>query len=141
MSNRCDSRQNKTQTFKKSKLRFLPPISILPLCSQSAQPFQPLATQAEAWQAIPGVSVWVMNTVRRGYSLQFAFSPLAGSQESLLCLVRALKIYIERSASYRKSELLFVGFGNRAKGGPVMKQIIFRWLVQWFSNFFGHFPL
>ncbi len=53
-----------------------------------------------------------------------AFSPLAGSQESLLCPVRALKIYIERSASYRKSEQLFVGFGNRAKFGTVTKQII-----------------
>ncbi len=43
--------------------------------------------------------------------------------------IRALKVYIERSASYRKSEQLFVGFGNRAKGGPVTKQRISRWLV------------
>ncbi len=55
--------------------------------------------------------------------------PLFLRPESLLCPVRALKIYIERSASYRKSEQLFVGFGNRAKGGPVTKQIISRWLV------------
>ncbi len=46
---------------KESKNLFLPTISILPLCSQSAQLFQPLATRAEAWQAIPGVSTWVMN--------------------------------------------------------------------------------
>ncbi len=39
------------------------------------------------------------------------------------------KMYIERSALYRKSEQLFVGFGNHAKGGPVMKQRISRWLV------------
>ncbi len=58
-----------------------------------------------------------------------AFFPPTGSQESLLCPVRALRIYIERSASYRKSEQLFVGFGNRAKGGPVTKQRSFRWLV------------
>ncbi len=58
-----------------------------------------------------------------------AFFPLTGSQESLLCLVRALRIYIEHSALYRNSEQLFVGFGNRAKGGPVMKQRISRWLV------------
>ncbi len=57
------------------------------------------------------------------------FSPPAGSQESLLCPIRALKMYIERSALYRKSEQLFVGFGNHAKGGPVMKQRISRWLV------------
>ncbi len=54
------------------------------------------------------------------------FSPPA---DSLLCPVRALKVYIEHSASYRKSEQLFVGFGNRAKGGPVTKQSISRWLV------------
>ncbi len=57
-------------------------------------------------------------------------SLLTGSQElSLLCPVRALRVYIECSASYRKSEQLFVGFGNRAKGGPVTKQGISRWLV------------
>ncbi len=58
-----------------------------------------------------------------------AFFPPTGSQESLLCPVRALKAYIERSASYRNSEQLFVGIGNRAKGGPVTKQRISRWLV------------
>ncbi len=39
---------------KESKNIFLPTISVLPLSSQSAQPFQPLATRGEAWQAIPG---------------------------------------------------------------------------------------
>ncbi len=34
-----------------------------------------LATRAQAWKAIPGVSAWVMNTVRQGYSLQFARRP------------------------------------------------------------------
>ncbi len=53
----------------------MPTICVLPLCSQSAQPFQPLATRAEAWQAIPSVSEWVMTTVRRGYTLQFARRP------------------------------------------------------------------
>ncbi len=38
-----------------------------------------------------------------------AFFPPTGSQESLLCPVRALRIYIERSASYsQKSEQLFL---------------------------------
>ncbi len=53
----------------------MPTICVLPLCSQSAQPFQPLAMRAEAWQAIPSVSEWVMTTVRRGYTLQFARRP------------------------------------------------------------------
>ncbi len=42
ISDRCDSGQNKTQ---KSFSAYL---SIQPLCSQSSQPFQPLATRAEA---------------------------------------------------------------------------------------------
>ncbi len=36
---------------------------------------------------------------------------------------------IERSASYGKLEQLFFGFSNRATGGPVKKQGIYRWLV------------
>ncbi len=45
-----------------------------------------------------------------------ALPPSTGSQElSLLSPIRALRVYIERSASYRKSEQLFVCFGNRAK--------------------------
>ncbi len=58
-----------------------------------------------------------------------AFSPPTASQESLLCPVRALRIYIEHYASYRKSEQLIVGFGNHAKGGPVTKQRLSKWLV------------
>ncbi len=76
VSDHCDSGQNKTHTFSKREQNlFLPTISVLPLCSQSAQPFQPLATRAEAWQAIPGVSKGVMTTVRRGYTLQFTRRP------------------------------------------------------------------
>ncbi len=37
---------------------------------------QPLATWAKAWQAIPGVSHWVLGIIKRGYSLQFARRPL-----------------------------------------------------------------
>ncbi len=58
-----------------------------------------------------------------------AFFPPTGSKESLICPVRVLRTYIERSSLYRKSEQLFIGFSNRAKGGPVTKQIISRWLV------------
>ncbi|KAI2647798.1 hypothetical protein H4Q32_031262 [Labeo rohita] len=52
-----------------------------------------------------------------------------GDQElSLLCPVRALRMYIERSASFRKSDQLFVCFGGR-KGQPVTKQRLSRWIV------------
>ncbi|KAL0183526.1 hypothetical protein M9458_019222, partial [Cirrhinus mrigala] len=39
---------------------------------QPLEPILSLATRAEAWQAIPGVSEWVMGIIKRGYSLQFA---------------------------------------------------------------------
>ncbi len=48
---------------------------------------------------------------------------------SLLCPVRALRIYFERSASFRRMEQLFVSFGNRTKGHPVTKQRLSKWIV------------
>ncbi|KAI2652720.1 ORF V: Enzymatic polyprotein [Labeo rohita] len=53
-----------------------------------------------------------------------------GDQElSLLCPVRALRMYVERSAPFRKSDQLFVCFGGRNKGQPVTKQRLSRWIV------------
>ncbi len=72
----------------------------------------------------------VISTPFRAQIITFStFPPPTDSQESLLCPVRALRIYIERSASYIKSEQLFVGFSNCVKGGLVTKQRISRWLV------------
>ncbi len=48
---------------------------------------------------------------------------------SLLCPVRALRIYFEHSAPFRHAEQLFVSFGNRAKGHPVTKQRLSKWIV------------
>ncbi|XDV12961.1 hypothetical protein PO909_001499 [Leuciscus waleckii] len=36
---------------------------------------RPLAMRAEAWEAIQGMSEWVLNTIEHGYSLQFARRP------------------------------------------------------------------
>ncbi len=73
---RCDSGKNKTQTFSKKSSFPLPSLtSALPPCSRPLEFIQPLATRAEAWQAIPGVSEWVMGIIKRGYSLQFARRP------------------------------------------------------------------
>ncbi|KAI2650071.1 Transposon Ty3-G Gag-Pol polyprotein [Labeo rohita] len=53
-----------------------------------------------------------------------------GDQElSLLRPVRALRMYVERSAPFRKSDQLFVCFGGRNKGQPVTKQRLSRWIV------------
>jgi len=48
---------------------------------------------------------------------------------NLLCPVRALRIYLELSLSFRQSEQLFVCFGGRSKGSPVTKKRISRWIV------------
>ena len=42
---------------------------------QSANFIQPLAIHATAWAQLPGVSEWVLNIIKRGYSLQFARRP------------------------------------------------------------------
>ncbi len=56
---------------------------------------------------------------------------------SLLCPVRALRIYFERSAPFRRTEQLFVRFSNRAKGHPVTKQRLSKWIVDAVILFFG----
>ncbi len=59
-----------------------------------------------------------------------ALPPSEEDQElSLLCPVRALRIYFERSAPFRHTEQLFVSFGNRTKGHPVTKQRLSKWIV------------
>ena len=62
-----------------------------------------------------------------------SLSALPSSEEDsdslTLCPVRALRIYLERSASFRQSEQLFVCFGGRTKGLPVTKLTLSRWIV------------
>ncbi len=47
----------------------------------------------------------------------------------LLCPVRAVRTYSERSRQFRLSEQLFVCFGGRTKGLPVSKQRLSHWIV------------
>ncbi len=46
-----------------------------PHVDKPLESIQPIFTWAEAWQAIPVVSDWVMGIIKRGYSLQFARRP------------------------------------------------------------------
>ncbi len=48
---------------------------------------------------------------------------------NLLCSVRALRNYIERSAPFRQLEQFFVCFGDRTTGSPVTKQRLSRWII------------
>ncbi|KAI2648848.1 ORF V: Enzymatic polyprotein [Labeo rohita] len=47
----------------------------------------------------------------------------------MLCPVRALRIYMERTQPFRRSEQLFVCYGGQQKGRAVSKQRISHWLV------------
>ncbi|KAL0147994.1 hypothetical protein M9458_056721, partial [Cirrhinus mrigala] len=47
----------------------------------------------------------------------------------LLCPVRALRIYVDRTRSFRCSEQLFVCFGGQQKGNAVSKQRLTHWVV------------
>ncbi len=71
------------------------------------------------------------NTFRAQVITLSALPPSEEDRElSLLCLVRALRIYFERSAPFRHTEQLFVSFGNRTKGHPVTKQRLSKWIVE-----------
>ncbi|KAI2654607.1 ORF V: Enzymatic polyprotein [Labeo rohita] len=48
---------------------------------------------------------------------------------TLSCPVRALRIYLERTQPFRRSEQLFVCYGGQQKGKAVSKQRISHWLV------------
>lgn len=62
---------------KESKFPFPATTGVSSLHSElPLKPLQPLATRAGAWEAIPSVSTWVLNTVKRSYSLKFTRRPL-----------------------------------------------------------------
>ncbi|KAI2665755.1 Altered inheritance of mitochondria protein 21 [Labeo rohita] len=48
---------------------------------------------------------------------------------ALLCPVRALRLYVDRTQSFRTSDQLFVCFGGRQKGNAISKQRIAHWIV------------
>ncbi len=49
---------------------------------------------------------------------------------ALLCPVRALRIYVDRTQSFRTSDQLFVCFGGQQKGRAVSKQRLAHWIVE-----------
>ncbi len=49
--------------------------------------------------------------------------------QTSVCPVRALRIYIDRSASFRQSDQLFVCYGGCARGRAVSKQRLSHWIV------------
>ncbi len=49
---------------------------------------------------------------------------------ALLCNVRALRIYVDRTQSFRTSDQLFACFGGQQKGKAVSKQRLAHWIVE-----------
>ncbi len=49
---------------------------------------------------------------------------------ALLCPVRALCVYMDRTQSFRTSDQLFVCFGGQQKGKAVSKQRLAHWIVE-----------
>ncbi len=49
--------------------------------------------------------------------------------QTSVCPVRALRIYIDRSASFRQSDQLFICYGGCARGRAVSKQRLSHWIV------------
>ncbi|KAL0195108.1 hypothetical protein M9458_008680, partial [Cirrhinus mrigala] len=62
-------------------------------------------------------------------NLQALPSEEADPALGLLCPVRALRIYVDRTRSFRRSEQLFVCFGGQQKGNAVSKQRLAHWVV------------
>ncbi len=55
---------------------------------------------------------------------------LQASHFHLLCPVRALNSFIQKSSHWRRSEQLLVCFGSPKKGLPASKQTISNWIIQ-----------
>ncbi len=63
-------------------------------------------------------------------NLQALPSEEADPALALLCPVRALRIYMDRTRSIRSSEQLFVCHGGQQKGKAVSKQRLTHWIVE-----------
>ncbi|XDV48415.1 hypothetical protein PO909_017827 [Leuciscus waleckii] len=80
----------------------------------------------------PGYVPMVPTNVARSIILQAFHSPSFSSAEeekhNLLCPVRALKAYVDRSGKWRKSSQLFVCFGAGCRGLAASKHRISHWV-------------
>ncbi|XP_047205458.1 uncharacterized protein LOC124857918 [Girardinichthys multiradiatus] len=69
----------------------------------------------------------------RALELMAFYPPPFSSQEHerlhTLCPVRALRLYVEKTADFRKSKQLFVSWASSHKGKPLTKQRLSHWVV------------
>ena len=62
-------------------------------------------------------------------NLQALPSEEADPALALLCPVRALRVYVDRTRSFRTSDQLFICYGGQQKGKAVSKQRMAHWIV------------
>ncbi len=134
--------------FLKGSRRLNPPRSItfltwdLPtvLRALKSPPFEPLSVSPSCLEFGTNHSKIVLKPRQLKCSRPSAFraqvitlSVLSPSEQDQglnpLCPVRALKMYIERSAPFRQSEQPCVCFGGHTKGSPVTKQRLSGWII------------
>ncbi|KAL0161197.1 hypothetical protein M9458_044922, partial [Cirrhinus mrigala] len=79
----------------------------------------------------PGYVPKVPTTPFRDQVVNLQALPLeeADPASPLLCPVRALRIYMDRTRHFRRTEQLFVCFGGQQKGNAVSKQRLAHWVV------------
>ncbi|KAI2668815.1 ORF V: Enzymatic polyprotein [Labeo rohita] len=79
----------------------------------------------------PGYVPKVPTTPFRDQVVNLQALPLeeADPASALLCPVRALRIYVDHTRHFRRTEQLFVCFGGQQKGNAVSKQRLAHWVV------------
>ncbi|KAI2667306.1 ORF V: Enzymatic polyprotein [Labeo rohita] len=79
----------------------------------------------------PGYVPKVPTTPFRDQVVNLQALPLeeADPASALLCPVRVLRIYVDRTRHFRRTEQLFVCFGGQQKGNAVSKQRLAHWVV------------
>ena len=72
--------------------------------------------------------------------LAFHPPPFSSAEEkklNTLCPVRALHVYLSRTAGFRKSDQLFVSCATPHKGKPLSRQRLSHWIVEAISLAYG----
>ncbi|XP_057715912.1 uncharacterized protein LOC130931280 isoform X1 [Corythoichthys intestinalis] len=147
-------------TFLKGALRLHPrrcpraPVWDLQLVLDSLcrPPFEPMDAAGPQWVARKAAFLLAVASAKRVGELH-ALSVLAGSRcnrplrlaryrpppgegggrQELLCPVRALRLYVDSTASFRRSSQLFVCYGARGRGSALSKQRLSHWVVDTIS--------
>ncbi len=80
----------------------------------------------------PGYVPKVPTTPFRDQVVNLQALPLEDADPAiaLLCPIHALRIYVDRTQSFRTSDQLFVCFGGQQKGKAVSKQRLAHWTVE-----------